>query len=92
MHMPLLLIVGLVDAPHQTQMLPLYSHLSWQAVAGAAAASLVVALPRMQRFLFVFELALVGAYLFVAMTTLWKAQLVKATSAGLALSACLALF
>ena len=65
-----LLIVGLVDARHQTQMLPLRSRLSWWAVPGAAAASLVVVLPRIQRFLFVFDVALVAAHLFDAMTAL----------------------
>ena len=90
--MPLLLIFGLVDASHQTQIVSLYSHLSWWAVARAAMASLVATLPQIQRFLFVFEFALVAAHLFVAMAALREAQLVEAASAGFALSVCLALF
>ena len=77
-----LLIVGLVDARHQTQMLPLRSRLSWWQVARAAAASLVVAFPRIQRFLFVFDLVLVAVHLFGAMAALGEAQLVGAASAG----------
>ena len=65
-----LLIVGLLDAWHQTQTLPLRSRLSWWAVAEAAAASLVVAFPQIQRFLFVFDLVLVAAHLNDAMAAL----------------------
>ena len=74
--MPQLSIVGLADAWHQKQMLPLRSHLLWWTVAGAAAASLVVAFPQIQRFLFVFDLVLVAAHLNDAMTALWGAHLV----------------
>ena len=76
------LIVGLVDARHQTQMLPLRSCLSWWEVARAATVSLVVAFPRIQRFIFVFDLALVNAHLFDAMAALGGAQPMGAASAG----------
>ena len=91
--MPQLLIVGLVDAWHQTQMLPLRSRLLWWAVAGAATASLVVEFPQMQRFLFVFGLVLDAAHLNDAMTALGGgAQLVGAASARFVPSAYLVLF
>ena len=77
--------VGLVDTPHQTQMLSLCSHLSHQAVAAAAAAEI-------RKFLSVFELASTAAHIFVAMAALGEAQLVEAASAGFALSVCPALF
>ena len=73
-------------------MLPLRSRLSWWAVAGAAVASLVVVLPQIQRFLFVFDLALVAAHLYDAMAALGEAQLVGAASAGFVPSAYLVLF
>ena len=78
----LLLVVGLVVVSYQTRMLSLCSYLSWRAVAGVGAASLVVALPRTQRFLFVFLLALAAAHLVVAMTALGEAQLVETASVG----------
>ena len=34
-HVSLLLVVGLMVAPYQSRILPLRSHLSWRAVAGA---------------------------------------------------------
>ena len=61
-------------------MLPLCSHLPWWVVAEAEAASLVVTLPRIQRFPFVFKLALTDANLFVAMAALGEAQLVGGVS------------
>ena len=51
-------------------------------VAGAGPASLLAALPQIQRFLFVFVLALAAAHLFVAMTVLGEAELMEAASAG----------
>ena len=90
--MSLLLIVVLVDAPYQTRMLPLYSHFPWRAVAGAEAASLVIALPRIQRFLFVFELASRTTNLFVVMAALGEARLVGAASVGCVPSVYLVLF
>ena len=90
--MPQLLIVGLVNTWHQAQMLPLRSRLLWWAVAGAAAASLVVVFPQIQRFLFVFDLVLVAAHLNDAMAALGGAQLVGAASARFVLSAYLVLF
>ena len=54
-------------APYQTEMVFLCSCLPWRTVAGAGAADRVAALPQIQRFLFVAELALAHAHLFVAM-------------------------
>ena len=44
-HVSLLLVVGLVIAPYQTQMLPLCSYFLWRAVAVAGPASLLAAFP-----------------------------------------------
>ena len=69
-------------APYQTEMVFLCSCLPWRTVAGAGAADRVAALPQIQRFLFVAELALAPAHLFVAMVALGGAPLVGAASAG----------
>ena len=61
-------------------------------MAGAAATSLVVALLRIQRFLFVVELALMAEHRFVAMAAPGEALLVEAASAGFTVSICLVLF
>ena len=90
--MSLLLIVRLVDAPYRTRMLPLCSHFPWWAVTRAEATSLVVALPRIQRFIFVSELASTAATLFVAMAALGEARLVGAASVEFVPSIYLVLF
>ena len=48
----------------------------------SGAASLVVAMPQIQRFPSSFELAWTAAHLFVAMAVLGEAQLAEAASAG----------
>ena len=69
-HVSLLLVVGLMIAPYQPGILALRSCLSWRAVVRAGVASLVVAMPPIQRFPFAFEFALTAARLFVAMMVL----------------------
>ena len=81
-HVLLLLVVGLVVAPYLTQTLPLCSYFSRRGLAGAGLASLLAVLPQIQRFLFVFELALAAAHLFVALAVLGEAELMEAASAG----------
>ena len=69
-------------APYRTEMVFLCSCLPWRTVAGAGAADRVAALPQIQRFLFVFGLALADAHLFVALAVLGEAELMEAASAG----------
>ena len=54
-------------APYRTEMVFLCSCLPWRTMAGAGAADRVATLPQIQRFLFVADLALAPAHIFVDM-------------------------
>ena len=68
-------------APYRTEMVFLCSCFPWRTVAGAGAADRVAALPQIQRFLFMAELALAPVHLFVAMVAPEGVPLMEAAAA-----------